>query len=381
MKLFEYEAKQIFSQNGLPIPKGIVAKTPDEAEEAARAIGGPVVVKSQVLVGGRGKSGGIKFADTPEEAKKIAEQLLNMKIKGLPVEALLIEQKLDVADEIYAGITVDRARRKYVAITSAEGGVNIEEVAATAPEKIIKREIPPEWGLLPYISREMAKAIGLKGKQINALSNFLSTLWKIADNYDAELIEINPLIITKDNKFYAADARLLIDDNSLFRHKSFEERLEKGTTELNERELEALEHDMSYVELDGDVGIIGNGAGLVMATLDAVSMYGGKPANFLDVGGGAEADRMEVAIRIVLSNPNTKVLFINILGGITKCDEMAKGILAARDRVGIKKPMVIRLVGTNEEEGQKILKEAGIEVLTTLDDAAMKAVELAKAGE
>ncbi len=381
MKLFEYEAKQIFSQNGLPIPKGIVAKTPDEAEEAARAIGGPVVVKSQVLVGGRGKSGGIKFADTPEEAKKIAEQLLNMKIKGLPVEAVLIEQKLDVADEIYAGITVDRARRKYVAITSAEGGVNIEEVAATAPEKIIKREIPPEWGLLPYISREMAKAIGLKGKQINALSNFLSTLWKIADNYDAELIEINPLIITKDNKFYAADARLLIDDNSLFRHKSFEERLEKGTTELNERELEALEHDMSYVELDGDVGIIGNGAGLVMATLDAVSMYGGKPANFLDVGGGAEADRMEVAIRIVLSNPNTKVLFINILGGITKCDEMAKGILAARDRVGIKKPMVIRLVGTNEEEGQKILKEAGIEVLTTLDDAAMKAVELAKAGE
>ncbi len=381
MKLFEYEAKQIFSQNGLPIPKGIVAKTPDEAEEAARAIGGPVVVKSQVLVGGRGKSGGIKFADTPEEAKKIAEQLLKMKIKGLPVEAVLIEQKLDVADEIYAGITVDRARRKYVAITSAEGGVNIEEVAATAPEKIIKREIPPEWGLLPYISREMAKAIGLKGKQINALSNFLSTLWKIADNYDAELIEINPLIITKDNKFYAADARLLIDDNSLFRHKSFEERLEKGTTELNERELEALEHDMSYVELDGDVGIIGNGAGLVMATLDAVSMYGGKPANFLDVGGGAEADRMEVAIRIVLSNPNTKVLFINILGGITKCDEMAKGILAARDRVGIKKPMVIRLVGTNEEEGQKILKEAGIEVLTTLDDAAMKAVELAKAGE
>ncbi len=381
MKLFEYEAKQIFSQNGLPIPKGIVAKTPDEAEEAARAIGGPVVVKSQVLVGGRGKSGGIKFADTPEEAKKVAEQLLKMKIKGLPVEAVLVEQKLDVADEIYAGITVDRARRKYVAITSAEGGVNIEEVAATAPEKIIKREIPPEWGLLPYISREMAKAIGLKGKQINALSNFLSTLWKIADNYDAELIEINPLIITKDNKFYAADARLLIDDNSLFRHKSFEERLEKGTTELNERELEALEHDMSYVELDGDVGIIGNGAGLVMATLDAVSMYGGKPANFLDVGGGAEADRMEIAIRIVLSNPKTKVLFINILGGITKCDEMAKGIIAARDRVGIKKPMVIRLVGTNEEEGQKILKDAGIEVLTTLDDAAMKAVELAKAGE
>ncbi len=379
MKLFEFEAKQIFGKYGLPTPKGFLARTAKEAHEFASLINAPVAVKSQILVAGRAKAGGIAFADSPAEAEKVAQQLLGKEIKGVKVQSLWVEEKISIKRELYFSVTVDRANRCYVVIASGEGGVDIEELAKTSPQKIVKLFVDQVLGLRPHHARYIARKLGYAQNQLIELASILLKSYRAAMDSDAELAEMNPLVETVDGKFLAADVRLIIDDNALYRHPEFKNRLLEEA-ELTPQELQAQKSGLAYVKLDGDVGIIGNGAGLVMATLDAIQLYGGKPANFLDVGGGASADMMAVALDIVLSDPNVRVVFINILGGITRCDEVANGILEAQKRVGLTKPTVIRLVGTNEEEGKRILTNAGIHVLNSMEEAAQKTVEISKSG-
>ncbi len=378
MKLFEHEAKDIFRQFGMPTPPGGVARTPEEAEKKAAEVGKPVVVKAQVLSGKRGKAGGVKFADSPRDAAEMAKEILTMRINDLPVESVLIEEKLDIEQEIYVGITIDRNERKYVVIGSAAGGMSIEELAEESPEKIIKMYVDPNLGFSPYESRDMAIAMGFEGKQIQTLSGFFVKLWQIVKAYDVELTEINPLILSKDGRFLAADARLNIDDNALYRHKKIMENIKRDPVEQNEREQLASDNDMAYVELDGNIACICNGAGLTMATLDAVELHGGKASTFLDLGGGADAARVEKGIEIALMYPKVQAILVNIMAGITRCDEVAKGILKARNDGDITVPLVIRMVGTNEEEGQRLLTEAGIPFLSTMEEAAGKVVEIVK---
>ncbi len=379
LKLFEYEAKQIFAKSGLPTPRGFLAKTAKEAREFASLINAPVAVKSQILVAGRAKAGGILFADSPKEAEKAAAQLLGKDIKGVRVLSVWVEEKITIKKELYFGITIDRSDRSYVAIATGEGGVDVEQLAKTSPEKIVKVVIDPVYGFRSYHARYIAKKMGYAGDQMTELTSIFLKHSRAAMDYDAELAEMNPLVETADGKFVAADARLIIDDNALYRHPEFKSRpMEEA--ELTTQELQAQKSGLAYVKLDGDIGIIGNGAGLVMATLDAIQLYGGKPANFLDVGGGASADMMAAALDIVLSDPGVKAVFINILGGITRCDEVANGILEAQKRVGLTKPMVIRLVGTNEAEGRRILTDGGIHVLDSMEEAAQKTVEIVKSG-
>ena len=382
MRLFEYEAKEAFRQVGLPLPRSGLAATADEAAKITKDLGGSVVIKAQVLAGGRGKAGGIQFANTPDEAKTKAAKLLQMTIHEHPVQRVLIEQRLDIQQEIYLGITVDRARRRPVAICSAVGGVDIEQVAEEHPEKITRFWVDPILGLRDFEARNIAKAAGFEGGAMVNVAGMLLKLWQVFIRNDAELTEINPLIVTTDGDYIAADARLNVDDNSLFRHKSLAERVNSGISEQTELEQRAQKQGMTYVELDGNIGIIGNGAGLVMATMDAVKYYGGAPANFLDVGGGATADRMSQALDIVLSHPEVKAVFINILGGITRCDEMAQGIVEAKKRLPRQVPIVIRMIGTREKEGAKILDAANIPFLDSMDAAAKRVVEHAtKEGE
>lgn len=381
MKLYEHEAKTIFKKYEIPTPRGELTTSSTLVKEIAEKLGVPVAIKAQILVSGRGKAGGILFANSPEEAEFAAKKLLGAEVKGVKVKEVLVEEKIVAKKELYFGITIDRAKCCYVAIASSEGGIDIEEVAVTMPERIIKVFIDPMYGFRSYHAYQIAGKLGYVGSQIRDLATIFLKLYKIAMDYDAELIEINPLIETVEGKFVAADSRLLIDDNTLYRHPEYQKRLvSEGETELSAQEVEAQKTGLAYVKLDGTIGIIGNGAGLVMATLDAVQFYGGKPANFLDVGGGASADMMASALNIVLSDQKVEVVFINILGGITRCDEVAKGILEAKKRIGFTKPIVIRLVGTNEEEGRRILTEAGIHFLDSMEEAAMKAVEVAKSG-
>lgn len=337
-----------------------------------------MVVKAQVLVAGRGKAGGIKLADTPDDAEKAAAAILGSRIKGEKVTKLLVEKKVDIARELYVGLTVDRPAGCYTLLASQAGGVDIEDVAEKAPEKIIKRPIEPGRALEGFQARELAQSLGYSGTQVVELGAFISELCSMAIEYDSELAESNPLVETKEGEFVAADLRMIIDDNSLFRHKSLLEETRDVDQELPPLEVKAREKGLAYVELDGDVGVVGNGAGLVMATLDMIQDYGGRPANFCDVGGGASAQRIADALQVVLGNPNVKALFLNVMGGITRCDVVAKGLLEVREKMGLTKPTVIRLVGTNEEEGRKILRDAGIPSLETMEDAAKRAVELAK---
>jgi len=376
MKLFEYEAKTMLAKYGIPTPQGGLATSTTQASEVAAKLKPPFAVKAQVLVAGRGKAGGILFANTVEEAAKAASKLLNMQIKGIPVRSIWVEEKIQIKRELYFGITIDRSKQSYVAVASAVGGMEIEEIAKKTPDKVIKVPVNPELGLRSFQTREIARKIGYAGNQISELARILEKLYKVGMDNDAELIEMNPLVETNDGEFMAVDARIIIDDNALFRHQELKKRLLEGESELSPQELEAMKNDLAYVKLDGDVGVIGNGAGLVMATLDTIQYYGGKPANFLDVGGGAPSEKIALSLKIVLSDPKVKALFINILGGITRCDEVAKGILEAKEKVGVTKPMVIRLVGTNEEEGKKILTEAGIHVLESMDEAAQRVVEI-----
>lgn len=376
MKLFEYEAKTMLAKYGIPTPQGGLATSTTQASEVAAKLKPPFAVKAQVLVAGRGKAGGILFANSVEEAAKAASKLLNMQIKGIPVRSIWVEEKIQIKRELYFGITTDRSKQSYVAVASAVGGMEIEEIAKKTPDKVIKVPVNPELGLRSFQTREIARKIGYAGNQISELARILENLYKVGMDNDAELIEMNPLVETNDGEFMAVDARIIIDDNALFRHQELKRRLLEGESELTPQELEAMKNDLAYVKLDGNVGVIGNGAGLVMATLDTIQYYGGKPANFLDVGGGAPSEKIALSLKIVLSDPKVKAVFINILGGITRCDEVAKGILEAKEKVGVTKPMVIRLVGTNEEEGKKILTEAGIHVLESMDEAAQRVVEI-----
>jgi succinyl-CoA synthetase beta subunit len=380
MKLFEHEAKNILSRYGIPVPQGGLATTARQASEVATQLKLPLSVKAQVLVAGRGKAGGILFADSVKEVEKAAEKILNMQIKGIPVKSVWIEEKIQVKKELYFGITTDRFNQEYITIASGVGGMEIEEVASKTPEKVVKSPIDPHLGLPAFQTRQIAKKIGYSGPQISELGRIFEKLYAVGVDYDAELIEMNPLVETSDGKFMAADARIIIDDNALFRHPEYKKKLLEGESDLSPQELEAMENDLAYVKLDGNIGVIGNGAGLVMATLDTIQYYGGKPANFLDVGGGAPSEKTALALKIVLSDPNVRALFINILGGITRCDEVARGILEAKQKVGVTKPMVIRLVGTNEEEAKRILTDAGIHVLESMDEAAQRAVQIVAKG-
>jgi succinyl-CoA synthetase beta subunit len=380
MKLFEYEAKNILAKYGIPTPNGGLATSASQACEVAKKLKPPFVVKAQVLVAGRGKAGGILFCDSIQEVEKGTQKLLSMQIKGTQVRKVWIEEKVQIKKEIYFGITTDRFDQSYVAIASAVGGMEIEEIAAKAPEKIIKFPINPQHGFRSFHARQIARKMGYGGNQLSELGRIFEGLYCVGMDYDAELIEMNPLVETTEGKFVAADARIIIDDNALFRHQEYKKRLLESESELSPQEIEAMKNDLAYVKLDGDIGVIGNGAGLVMATLDTIQYYGGRPANFLDVGGGAPAEKIATALRIVLSDPKVKALFINILGGITRCDEVARGILEVKEKIDATKPMVIRLVGTNEEEGKRILTEAGIHVLESMEEAAQRAVEISRHG-
>ena len=379
MKLQEYQSKRIFAQYGVPIPPGDVASTPGQARQIASRLGTRVVVKSQVLVGGRGKAGGIRLADDPDEAEEVADRILGMNIKGMTVKKVLVDQAADIAKEIYLGIVIDRAQRRPVMMASAEGGVEIEEVARTAPERIIKTSIDPFFGLLPYQGRELAFGIGLDKSLMRDFVKIAQGLYDAFVDCDASLAEINPLVVTGSGELLAVDGKMLLDDNALFRH--FELAEMRDADEETPEEQEARRHGLSYVKLDGEIGCMVNGAGLAMATMDVIKLYGSEPANFLDIGGGAQADKVAAALRIILSDPSVRGVLFNIFGGITRCDEVAKGILAALAEVPTDVPMVARLVGTNEAEGRQILAEAEMITAATLAEAAQKAVAVARGSD
>jgi succinyl-CoA synthetase beta subunit len=376
VKLHEYQSKNLFAEYNIPIPRGQVATTPQEAFQIAKELGGPVVVKAQVLVGGRGKAGGVKLAKSPEEAENYASQILGMDIKGLTVKKVLIDPAANIQNEIYLGITTDRAARRTVMMASAAGGVDIEEVAATTPEKIVRVHIDPFLGLRDYQSRDIANAIGLPRETWRQFGEIAGGLYKAYLDTDASLAEVNPLVVTGDNKLLALDGKVVLDDNALFRHSDLTEM--RDTDEESPAELQARQAGLSYVDLEGEIGCMVNGAGLAMTTMDIIKLFGGQPANFLDIGGGAQADKVAAALRIILSDPNVKAVLINIFGGITRCDEVARGILKAMDEVKPKVPFVARLVGTNEEEGRAILSQANLITATTLAEAAQKAVKAAQ---
>ena len=376
MKLHEYQSKQIFAKYGIPIPKGRVAATASEAKAIAEELGGRVVLKSQVLVGGRGKAGGVKLAKDPEEAEQLATQILAMEIKGLPVRKVLVDEAAVIDKEIYFSITNDRAARKPVMIASAAGGMEIEEVAAKTPEKIVKLHIDPLLGLRDYQARDIAASIDLPRDYWKDFNKIAIGLWQVYEETDASLAEINPLVITKDKRIIALDGKMIIDDNAMFRHADLAEM--RDLDEEVPAETEARKYGLTYIKLDGDIGCMVNGAGLAMTSMDIVKLFGGEPANFLDIGGGAGADKVAAAMRIILSDPNVKAVLFNIFGGITRCDEVARGILTAMKEVKPKVPMVVRLVGTNAEEGRKLLADAKMITAETLADAAKKAVAAAK---
>ncbi len=376
MKLHEYQSKLIFAEYGVPIPKGRMAATAAEAKQIADELGGRVVVKSQVLVGGRGKAGGIRLAKSSDEAEEIATQMLGMEIKGLPVRKVLVDEAANIEKEIYLGITNDRAARKPVMMASAEGGVEIEEVARTNPEKIIKVHIDPLLGLKDYQARDIAAEIDLPRELWRSFGNIANGLWRAYQRSDAILAEINPLVITADNQLLAVDGKMVLDDSALFRHPDL---AEKRDLDIEAKaEIEARKYGLSFIKLDGDIGCMVNGAGLAMTTMDIIKLFGGEPANFLDIGGGASADKVTAAFRIILADPNINAILINIFGGITRGDVVAKGILTAMEEVKPKVPMIVRLVGTNAEEGRKLLADANMITANTLADAAQKAVAAAK---
>ncbi len=376
MKLHEFQAKRIFAQYGVPIPKGEVATSATQAREIAQRLGGPVVVKSQVLVGGRGKAGGIKLAQTPDETEAIADQILGMNIKNYTVKRVLVDEAADIQKEIYLGMIIDRVRRRVVMMASSEGGVEIEQVAEENPDAIKTVTIDPFLGLKSYQAIQIASQIGIPQEQFRSFTKIAYGLYQAFTASDAELAEINPLVVTRDGSLLAVDGKMVLDDNGLFRHSDLVEM--RDADEEAPAETEARINGLSYVELDGEIGCMVNGAGLAMATMDIVKHYGSEPANFLDIGGGAKADKVAAALRIILSDPNVKAVLFNIFGGITRGDEVALGILQALDEVKTDVPMVVRLAGTNAKEGQAILAEANMATASTLAEAAQKIVAVAR---
>ncbi len=379
MKIHEYQAKDILRRYGIPVQPGKVASTPEEAEAIAREFGEPVVIKAQVYVGGRGKAGGIQFGDTPELARAAAQKVLGMDIKGLTVEKVLVTPKIEIAEEYYLGVALDRASQAPVAIVSAAGGVDIEQVAEEAPEKIIRKPIDVRWGLLPLDARNMLAEAGVPHMVVAKGGAILSALARAFMETDANLAEINPLALTKDGQVMAADAKIVIDDNALPRQQEYAAWAEPE--EANPLEYQAKAEGLTYVKLDGDVGIIGNGAGLVMTTLDMVARAGGKPANFLDIGGGAKAEVMKKALLFVARDPQVKGILVNIFGGITRGEEVAKGIIMAQAELPKGMPIVARLSGTGEAEGRALLADAGLTWGTDMRDGAEKIVAEIKARE
>lgn len=370
MKLYEYLAKGVMAKFGIPVPRGRAASTPDEAAEIAREVGAPVAVKAQVLAGGRGKAGGIGFASDPDEAREVAGRILEMEVRGLKVEKVLVEEKLRIDGELYLGLIVEGSRRAPILIASAKGGMEIEEV----PEKdIFRKQLDVRWGLMPFVARQVVRKLGLEGGHASQVADIAVKLYRVFKECDAELTEINPLVISGD-KVIAADARLNVDEDALYRHPELPK-----THEGTEIERRVKEMGLAYVQLDGDIAVMANGAGMAMATLDVLQRYGGRPANFLDAGGGAAAEPMAKAIEILLST-RPSVIFVNIFGGITRCDEVAKALVQVKTSRGIDVPVVTRLVGTNEEEGINLLKQHGFEAFSSMEQAAMKAVALAKSG-
>jgi succinyl-CoA synthetase beta subunit len=385
MKIHEYQGKELLKKFGVAVPRGIVARTPDEAEKAAKELGTDVVVvKAQIHAGGRGKGGGVKLAKSPEEARTIAKQMLGMKLfthqtgpEGREVHVLLIEEGLPIDREFYLGIVLDRASGRPVFMASSAGGMDIEEVAAKTPEKILKETIDPAVGFRSFQARKLAFGLGIPGELIGQAVKFMQALYGAYEQMDASLMEINPFLLTKDNRLIALDAKVNFDDNALFRHKDFLE-----LRDLNEEEpleIEASKFDLNYIKLDGNIACMVNGAGLAMATMDIIKLAGGEPANFLDVGGGASQERVEAAFRILLADENVKAVLINIFGGIVRCDMVARGVVEAANNLGIKVPVVVRLEGTNVEEGQRVIRESGLNftVANGMQDAAEKVVSLA----
>ncbi len=385
MKIHEYQAKGVLARYGVPVPHGVVASTPEEAEAAARQVGGTVVVKAQIHAGGRGKGGGVKLAKDPAEARRIAGQILGMRLvthqtgpEGRIVQRVLVEETLPIDRELYLGVVLDRAQAKQVFMASAAGGMEIEEVAAKDPNAILKEAIEPGLGLLPFQAKKLAFGIGVPPARALAAASAMIALARAYEAVDASLAEINPFILSKDGKVYALDAKINLDDNALYRHKDLLE-----LRDLNEEdplEVEASKFGLNYIKLDGNVGCMVNGAGLAMATMDIIKHAGGNPANFLDVGGGASAEQIRNAFRILLTDKNVRAVLINIFGGILRCDTLATGVVASARELNIQAPIVVRMEGTNVELGRKILTDSGLNftVATGMKDAAEKVVGLAQ---
>ncbi|HET9636198.1 MAG TPA: ADP-forming succinate--CoA ligase subunit beta [Gemmatimonadaceae bacterium] len=379
MNIHEYQAKEIFRKYGIPIPPGEVATTPQEAEAIARKFGGTVVVKAQVHAGGRGKAGGVKLARTPEEAKTIAGHILQLKIKGLPVLKVLVTPAADIATEAYAGIIVDRASKRPVFIVSPAGGIDIEEVAAKTPEKLLRHPIDPRYGLQPYEAMQLAFFLYSDFKQVRAAARILTQLYKAFIENGGSLAEINPLVTTPQGEVLALDAKMVIDDNELDRRPDIAALRDESAEAPSE--VQAREASLTFIKLDGNVGCVVNGAGLAMATMDLVKYYGGEPANFLDIGGSSNPDKVVAALKIITGDPNVKAILFNIFGGITRTDDVANGIVTATKQNPLKVPLVIRLTGTNEEIALKILAQNGMSAMTDMDEAVQKAVALATGGK
>jgi succinyl-CoA synthetase beta subunit len=386
MNIHEYQAKSLLTKFGVAVPRGAAAFTVDEAEAAAKRLGGSVwVVKAQIHAGGRGKAGGVKIAKSLAEVRDFAKALLGMTLvtkqtgpQGRLVRRLYIEEGVDIRRELYLGLLVDRGSSRVTIIASTEGGTEIEEVAAKTPDKIIKVPVDPATGLMPHHARQVAYGLGLEGDQVKSCVKFVTSCWRAFNELDASIVEINPLVVTGKGDVIALDAKMNFDDNGLFRHPEVVELRDEN--EEDPAEIEAGKHGLNYIKLDGSIGCMVNGAGLAMATMDIIKLYGSSPANFLDVGGGATKERVTAAFKIILSDPNVKGILVNIFGGIMRCDVIAEGVVAAARELALKVPLVVRLEGTNVELGKKILAESGLKVLSAdnLADAAEKIVRAVK---
>jgi succinyl-CoA synthetase beta subunit len=385
VKIHEYQAKKVLAQFGVPIPRGDVASNPYEVYEIARRLGGPVVVKAQIHAGGRGKGGGVKLAATPEEAEQAARKMIGMRLvthqtgpEGRTVRRVLIEEGLKIKKEFYLGIVIDRATQRPVFMASAQGGMDIEKVAADTPELIFKEFIDPAIGFRPFHSRSLAFRLGLTGDQFTSAAQIMTSLYRVFESTDASLVEVNPFLMTEDGKLIALDAKLNLDDNALWRHKDLAQL--RDFDEEDPLEIRASRFGINYIRLDGNIGRMVNGAGLAMATMDIIKLAGGNPANFLDVGGGATAEQVRNAFEILLADRNVKAVLINIFGGIMRCDIVAGGVVEAAKAAGATLPIVVRLEGTNVEQGREILRNSGLKfsVADGMKDAAEKVVALAR---
>lgn len=378
MNLQEYQSKELFRKVGIPVVEGKVAETPEEAVAAAREIGFPVVIKAQVLTGGRGKAGGVKLANDEAETIEITKDILSMEIKGLKVNKVLVAKAVKVMKEFYVGFTVDRTKKRNVLIVSPEGGMEIEEVAKANPEKILKIEIDPLLGLFSFQAKKAALFLTNNQNVANQFSDIIEKLYKLYVDLDSNLTEINPLAIIEGDNVLALDAKVSVDDNALFKHPDIEKLRE--ATEEEKVELEAKSKGFTYIKLNGNIGCLVNGAGLAMATMDLIKLFGGNPANFLDIGGSSSPEKVANAIRLIVSDKNVKAILINIFGGITRCDDVARGLLEALQTVKVDVPIVVRLTGTNEDMAKEILKDTPLIYVDTMSEGVKKAVELATRG-